>query len=90
MHTCPVCNKKMIGKSKKITLIKYARYCPNCGVLLRKKSSPWIMAIMIPFAICVANLKTHWVYCVLAGVFVVLILVLFNKSPYEPYDNNFL
>ena len=87
MHICPACKHKIIGKSKKMTFNRYTRYCPNCGVLLRKKFSPWFIIIIIPFAISVANFKTHWIFGILTVIFAVVVLVAFSILPYERYDN---
>ncbi|MBQ6687500.1 MAG: hypothetical protein IJN03_03140 [Bacilli bacterium] len=86
MHKCPVCKNYMSNRSEKKTILRYTRYCPYCGTLLRKKKSIWMLPLYLGFAICGANFKTHWIFAVMAIIIGIVIYVAFSKLPYVPYN----
>ena len=86
MHKSPVCGNFLVGRSKKLTILKHSKYCPYCETLLTKKKSPVFLLLSGILAVCGANFKTHWAFALVTIVIAVLLLILIHRLPYVPYD----
>lgn len=85
MRKCPVCKKNMNRRKPSFLLGRYLTRCPHCGAVLRKKLSIWFTIIVVLWAVCAANFKTHEFFVVATIVGCFIIIAFLYKLPYEPY-----